>query len=132
MAATTQYHAPSVAKPLNRSFSSNLSEIPEALKSIPRWMGTRFVVRKDGKKDKPPYRVVSGLPVIKADKTNPENWATYADALAAYERGEVDAIGYVFTEDDSSFVVDCDGVIDTDTSEIDPTAAQVIHALDSY
>jgi hypothetical protein len=128
----TQYHAHSVAKPPARSFSSNFSEMPEALKSIPRWMGTRFVVRKDGKKDKPPYRVVSGLPVIKADKTNPENWATYADALAAYERGEVDAIGCVFTEDDPSYVVDCDGVVDTDTGEIHPAAAEVIHALNSY
>jgi putative DNA primase/helicase len=132
MAATTRYHAQSVAKPPTRSFSSNFSEMPEALKSIPRWMGTRFVVRKDGKKDKPPYRVVSGLPVIKADKTNAENWATYADALAAYERGEVDAIGYVFSKDDSSFVVDCDGVVDTDTGEIHPAAAEVIHALNSY
>jgi hypothetical protein len=128
----TRYHAESAAKPPTLSFSSNFSEMPEALKSIPRWMGTRFVVRKDGKKDKPPHRVVSGLPVIKADKTNPDNWSTYSEALAAYISGQVDAIGFVFTEDDSFFIVDCDGVIDSDTGELHPAAAEVIHALDAY
>src|SRR5215208_2542628 len=95
-------------------------------------MGTRFERRKDGKIDKPPYRVVSGLPVIKADKTNPENWATFEEAWGAYERGEVDAIGFVFTKDDSFFVVDGDHVIDPETGEIDAAAADVIHALNSY
>jgi putative DNA primase/helicase len=128
----SQYHAESAAKPPNRSFSSNFSEIPEVLRSRPRWMGTRFVVRKDGKKDKPPYRVVSGLPVIKADKTNRDNWATYSEALAAYTSGQVDAIGYVFTDDDPDFVADLDGVVDRDTGEIHPAAAEVIHALGSY
>jgi putative DNA primase/helicase len=128
----TQYHAESAAKPPNRSFSSNFSEMPEVLRSRPRWMGTRFVVRKDGNKDKPPYRVVSGLPVIKADKTNPDNWSTYSEALAAYTSGQVDAIGYVFTDDDPDFVADLDGVVDRDTGEIHPAAAEVIHALNSY
>jgi putative DNA primase/helicase len=106
--------------------------LPEALRDIPHWMGTRFERRKDGKTDKPPYRVVSGLPVIKADKTNPENWATYSEALAAYERGDVEAIGFVLTDGDLYFVMDLDGVIDRDTGEIHPAAAEVIHALNSY
>jgi len=95
-------------------------------------MGTRFERRKDGKTDKRPYRVVSGLPVIKADKTNPENWATYSEALAAYERGDVGAIGFVLSDDDPYFVMDLDGVIDRDTGEIHAAAGEVIHALNSY
>jgi hypothetical protein len=106
--------------------------LPEALRDIPHWMGTRFERRKDGKTDKRPYRVVSGLPVIKADKTNPENWATYSEALAAYERGDVDAIGFVLTANDPYFVMDLDGVIDRDTGEIHAAAGEVIHALNSY
>jgi putative DNA primase/helicase len=126
----SEYHNADVVK---RQSATRNAEIPEALRSMRRWMGTRFERRKDGKKtDKPPYRVVSGLPVIKADKTNPEYWATYSEALAAYERGDVDAIGLVFAEDDSYFVVDLDGVIDRDTGEIYPAAAEVIHALGSY
>ena len=106
--------------------------LPEALRDIPRWMGTRFERRKDGKTDKAPYRVVTGLPVVKADKTNPENWTTFEEAWGAYERGEVDAIGFVFTKGDSFFVVDCDHVIDRESGEIDQAAAEVVHALGSY
>ena len=52
-------------------------QIPDPLKLEPRWMGTRFEPRPDKpeKLNKPPYRVRSGRPVIKAAKTNPENWA---------------------------------------------------------
>jgi putative DNA primase/helicase len=106
--------------------------MPEALRRLPRWMGTRFEARKDGKTDKPPYRVVDGLPIIKAAKTDPDSWATFEEAAAAYERGEVDAIGFVITEGDPFFIADCDGVIDPETGELHPAAAEVIHALDSY
>ena len=116
----------------NQGPTTPLESLPEALRTIPRWMGTRFERRKDGKIDKPPYRVVSGLPVIKADKTNPENWTTFEEAWGAYERGEVDAIGFVFTKDDPFFVVDCDHVIDRESGEIDQAAAEAIHALGSY
>jgi putative DNA primase/helicase len=116
----------------NQGPTTPLEALPEALSTIPRWMGTRFERRKDGKIDKPPYRVVSGLPVIKADKTNRENWTTFEEAWRAYERSEVDAIGFVFSKGDPFFVVDCDHVIDPETGEIDPAAAEVIHALNSY
>src|SRR5215203_5066906 len=109
------YHNPDVAK---QQSATRFEEIPEALRSMRRWMGTRFERRKDGKTDKPPYRVQAGQRVIKADKTDPENWATHAEAMAAYERGDVDAVGFVFTKADPFFVVDLDGVIDRDTGEI--------------
>jgi hypothetical protein len=95
-------------------------------------MGARFERRGDGRVDKPPYCVRPGNPIIKADKTDPENWATYSEALAACERGDVDAIGPVFTDDDPYFVADLDGVVDRDTGEIHPAAAEVIHTLNSY
>jgi putative DNA primase/helicase len=116
----------------NQAPATPLESLPEALRDKPHWMGTRFERRKDGKTDKRPYRVVSGLPVIKADKTNPENWATYSEALAAYERGDVGAIGFVLSDDDPYFVMDLDGVIDRDTGEIHAAAGEVIHALNSY
>src|SRR5215212_11259601 len=123
------YHNPHVAK---RRSAARIEEIPEALKNMDRWMGTRFERRKDSRVDKPPHRVRAGQRVIKADKTDPENWATYAEALAAYERGDVDAIGFVFAEDDAFFVVDLDGVIDPETGEIREAAAEIIHAMGSY
>jgi putative DNA primase/helicase len=109
-----------------------LEAMPEALRTIPRWMGTRFEKREGGRVDKPPYRVVPGKPIIKADKTHPENWATYSEALTACERGDVDAVGFVVTEDDPFFVVDLDGVIDRDTGEIHETAEEIIHTMGTY
>jgi putative DNA primase/helicase len=109
-----------------------LNRIPESLRSLPQWMGTRFEVQPDGRLDKPPYQVGKGKGIIKADKTNPANWATFDEALTAYERGEVDAVGFVFTEGDPFFGADGDDVIDRDTGEINPNAAEVIHALNSY
>jgi putative DNA primase/helicase len=123
------YHNPHVVK---RRSAARIEEIPEALKNIDRWMGTRFERRKDGKVDKPPHRVRAGQRVIKADKTDPENWATYAEAMAAYERGDVDTVGFVFTEGDPFFVVDLDGVIDRETGEILEAAAEIIHTMASY
>src|SRR5829696_8211225 len=107
---------------------------PPRLRQIPRWMGTRFRERpgQPHKMDKPPYRVVEGKPIRKADKTNPANWSSYEEARAALERGDVDAIGYVFMEDDPFFVVDLDDVIDPETGEIRPEAHEVIHAIGSY
>jgi hypothetical protein len=95
-------------------------------------MGTRFTTRSDGKIDKPPYRVRRGLPVVKADKTDEDSWATFEEALAALERGEVDAIGFVFSKGDRFFVVDLDRVVDPETGEIVPAAEKIIHALNTY
>lgn len=108
------------------------AKIPQALRDKRRWMGTRFVERRDGKTDKPPYRVVQGTPIKKADKTDPDNWATYPEALSALERGEVSAIGFVFAEVDGFFLTDLDGVVDPETGELDETASEIIHALNSY
>jgi hypothetical protein len=97
-------------------------------------MGTRFGERpgQPGKLDKPPYRIRPGKPPIKADKTNPDNWTGFEEAVAACERGEVDAVGFVLTEDDPHFAADLDRVLDHETGEIHPDAHKVIHALDSY
>jgi putative DNA primase/helicase len=131
MIAGNQTNRESSAKP-KRPTGSVSSKIPKELRNTPHWMGTRFRMRKDGKVDKPPYRVRQGQRIIKADKTNSANWATYEEAVASLERGEVDAIGFVLTEDDPFFVVDLDGVIDPETGEIGRSAAEIIHTTASY
>jgi hypothetical protein len=95
-------------------------------------MGTRFGRRKDGRVDKPPYRVRAGQSIVKADKTDPANHATSEEATLALERGDVDAIGYVFSGDDPFFCVDLDKVIHPATGEINEAAAEIIHAFLSY
>jgi hypothetical protein len=114
--------------------TTNPSGVPDALRERPRWLGTRFEPRKGkpGKLDKPPYRVRRGMRIIKASKTNPESWATFEEAASALQEGRVDAIGYVVMADDPFYVVDCDGAIDTATGEINATAAEIIHAHNTY
>lgn len=109
------------------------TEIPKALKDIPHWMGTRFKPRpgKPGKVDKPPYCVRPGQPFHQADKTDPDNWTTFDQALASLERG-MDAIGFVFTGEDPFFCVDLDDVLDPEAGEIEPGAAEIIHTFGSY
>jgi|SRR5215216_3856648 len=106
--------------------------IPEALRARRRWMGARLVRRKDGRTDKPPFRVVSGKPIIKCDKTNPDNWATFAEAEAALERGVVDAIGFCIAAEDPLFAVDLDHAVNNDTGEVHPAAAEIVHTLATY
>jgi hypothetical protein len=112
--------------------SSPISGFPEELKRYRQWMATRLEPRKDGKVDKPPYRVREGQPIIKADKTDAANHASFEEAMLALERGDVDAIGYVFSGEDPLFCVDLDKVIDLETGEINQAAAEVIHAVGSY
>jgi hypothetical protein len=95
-------------------------------------MGTRFQDRADGKLDKPPYRVRAGRPVIQAGKDNPENQATFDDAREALERGDVDAIGFVFTGEDPFTVIDLDDVIDPETGEIDVEAQEIVEDFPTY
>jgi hypothetical protein len=107
-------------------------EAPEALKQQHKCMGTKLEPRSDGKLNKPPYRVRAGLPVIKADKTNPENWATFEEAYDALRRGDVDAIGFVFTEDDPFTVIDLDGAVNPETGEIDARATAIVDEFPTY
>jgi primase-polymerase (primpol)-like protein len=95
-------------------------------------MGTRFSPRPDGKLNKPPYRVRSALPIIKADKTDPENRATFEEGRAALGRGEVDAIGFVFTDEDRYTGLDLDDALDPETGEIEPWAAEIVADFPTY
>jgi transposase len=101
---------------------------PKKLQRIPHWMGTRVERKPNGQLNKPPYRVRDGMQVIKAAKTNSDNWATFKEARDALERGDVDAIGFVFTEDDPFPVFDFDGARRS-AVKARTRAANQLHAL---
>jgi putative DNA primase/helicase len=127
------YHNQNQGKTPKPTDNRQYQQIPEALRQRPQWMGTKFKPRpgKPGKVDKPPYCVRAGQPAHQADKTNPDNWTTFDEAVASLGRG-MDAIGYVFTEEDPFFCVDLDDVLDPETGEIEPGAATIIHTMGSY
>jgi putative DNA primase/helicase len=104
---------------------------PEGLRRLDQWMGTRFESRPDGKLDKPPYRVRHGLPAVKMDKTNPEAWANFGEAEEALHAGLVDAIGFVFSDNDPFGCIDLDECF-TEVGEVDGWARRYIEALPTY
>jgi hypothetical protein len=112
-----------------------LESLPEALRTKPQWMGTRFRRSKNNPErfEKPPHSVVGGVVSdFVVDKTNPANWATFEDAALALSRGAVDAIGIVLTDQEPFYGIDGDGCINHDTGEIAGRVADFIHDHASY
>ncbi len=108
-----------------------LDNIPERLRTLDQWMGTRFELRGKDKLDKPPYRVRRGLSVIKADKRDPEVWATFEDASKALHEGLVNAIGIVFTGSDPFGCTDLDDCR-KESSGIEHWARICVETLPTY
>jgi len=80
--------------------------IPMELSSAPRWLCWRLEPNPKGEKPrKVPYDPQTGR---RASSTNPESWATMAQAQAARAKYGYTGIGYVFTEDAGIIGVDID------------------------
>jgi putative DNA primase/helicase len=112
--------------------------IPEALRALARWVTWAYVEEADRETgevdwDKPPRNArTGGL----ASSTNPRTWSTFDVAVAAYQRGGLDGIGFVMhrAEGDDGPVpvaIDLDHCRDPRTGAIEPWALAVIQALNS-
>jgi primase-polymerase (primpol)-like protein len=113
------------------------ASIPSALKAIPHWVVWAYVAETDPETrevswDKPPLKVGGGL----ASSINPKTWATSAEALAAYERGNLDGVGFVLhrgkDEVDGLVGIDLDRCRDPETGAIEPWARAVVDTIRSY
>jgi hypothetical protein len=110
--------------------------LPEALK--PLAAETRWVVWKCEKKvnksgevkiTKVPYQ--ASHPGKRASSTNPKTWSDFKTALAAYEAGKADGIGYcLFGGAISAF--DLDDCRNATTGDIEPAAQELIARAKSY
>jgi putative DNA primase/helicase len=78
--------------------------IPEAMREERRWVGWHLQPRKD-KWTKVPCIATS--PSYEAKSTDPTTWRAFNEALAAYEDGKCDGVGFVLGDDWSGF--DADG-----------------------
>src|SRR5690348_10998411 len=104
--------------------------IPDELKRRRQWVVWRFEFRPGKKKGgkpwtKTPYRAkpprLGSRRRSKAQSNNPQTWATFAEALAAYQANagrdddeRLDGIGYVFSPDDDYLGVDFDDCLGPD------------------
>ena len=93
--------------------------IPVDLKMIPRFCLWKYTLVGSEENQK-----WSKLPVQTSGKaaasTRPETWTDFFTAQKAYENGNFDGIGFVFTGDDDLVGVDIDDCRDPDTGPENP------------
>ena len=104
------------------------AELPEALVEREQWVCWREEER-DGKPTKVPVTPEHGG---FASSTDPDTWSSFEDAVEYVETGDVEGIGFVFTDDDPIVGVDFDDCREPDTCEVEPPARDIIDRLDSY
>lgn len=108
---------------MNREFQS----IPEEMKGYPHWLVWKLINKGGEKPSKVPFSVHGGAAAVNDSAT----WGTFKEAAAAYEAGQYDGIGFVFTG--TPFVgIDIDSCINQETGEVSPEAADIIKATQSY
>ena len=104
------------------------AELPDALVEREQWVCWREEER-DGKPTKVP--VTPGSSGF-ASSTDPDTWSSFEAAVEYVETGDVEGIGFVFTDDDPIVGVDLDDCREPDTYEAEPPARDIIDRLDSY
>ncbi len=100
--------------------------IPTALTDLCQWVGWRYE-EHDGKRTKAPIDAKSNGSLRYAKSNNPSTWASFADAQAACGRHpELAGVGFCFSPGDGLTGLDLDHVIDPDTGELKPEAAEIL------
>lgn len=102
---------------------------PKELSNLRQWICWRL--EPDPKSDKPrkvPYDPKTGR---KASSTNPDTWATLAEAMAAREKYLFTGVGFVFTEECGIVGVDIDHCRNKDGSFTD-VAKAILEKAQSY
>jgi putative DNA primase/helicase len=97
--------------------------------SLPNWVLWCWELNKNGRPTKVPYQPC--FPARKAASNDRLTWTTYNEALAAYDAGYGDGIGFVLTG--TNFVAfDLDDCIDRKSGAVRPWALALIKAAHSY
>ena len=78
---------------------------------------------------KPPFDPKTGK---RSSHSDPTTWSTFADAVVAFQAGNYDGIGFVFTPTDPYVGVDLDNCRDPSTGAIQVWAMEIISDLNSY
>jgi putative DNA primase/helicase len=95
----------------------NLENIPAELKSFGHWIVHR---------DKKPYDAKTGQP---ASTTDSRTWATFLDALEAFQSGRWDGLGFVFSSGDPFFGIDLDNCRDPESGRLEGWAETILSAF---
>jgi len=91
----------------NNTQINSFMNLPAEMRAFPNWLLWRLEDRGKAKPAKIPYSIHGGA----ANVTVPATWATFDEALYAYQNGGYDGIGFVF--DNTPFIgIDIDGCYD--------------------
>ena len=106
---------------------------PSELIALPQWVCWRYETR-GGKTTKAPIDAKSNGRLTYAKSNDPATWASHAEAIKACERHpELAGIGFCFAPDDGLTGIDLDHVLDPDTGELKPEAAEILERFkDTY
>ena len=97
---------------------------PPELTSRPQWVCWRLEPDKNGGKDrKVPYDPKTSQ---RASSTNPNTWAAYDVAFAAYEQYLYSGVGFVFTGESGIIGIDIDHCRDTASGALNETATAIL------
>lgn len=99
--------------------------IPASMQTERRWMLWRIEMR-DGRATKVPY--IASRPAERASSTDPATWTDYLTALAAYEDGKADGIGFALG--DGWVGLDRDHCISE--GEIDGEGQAMLEEIETY
>lgn len=102
--------------------------IPDEIKMYRSWVLWKLA-RVGDKWTKHPYDVRTGRRVSSTDL---RTWGSFEEILKAYETGDYDGIGFVFSTGDPYCGVDLDGAVDPETGEVAVWAQQIIEGLAGY
>lgn len=112
-------------------------QIPEELRRWPQWVVWRWEWKPDkrdrrtgalGAWDKPPYSARTG---VFASSTDRRTWASFEEALAKYQAGGYDGVGFCPTDQDPFVIGDFDDYV-SGNGVVDPKVMGVVHAFASY
>jgi len=101
------------------------TNIPPELKTLPIWVGFKFITQKDKKAKKVPVNVATGG---NAKSNEPATWRPLGEVIARADVLDLDAIGFAITK--PIIGIDIDGCVTGGV--IAPYARKIISALDSY
>ena len=117
-------------------FQGDLSNLPEALaplKALPNWICWRWEWKLNkkgvGKWDKPPFNPAH--PHRYAKNNDSSTWGTYEQALAVFQRGGCDGIGFNLSATEFA-AFDIDDCRDPATGGIAPEAMAIVDRATSY
>ena len=118
------------------TFQGDLGNLPDALaplKALPNWVCWKWEwkVNKNGvgKWTKPPLRPDN--PQRYAKNNDPSTWGTYEEALAAFDAGQCDGIGFNLLGTDIA-AFDLDKCRDRTSGAIAPEAMAIVNRTQSY